>query len=233
MPVDTATVFLTSVGDLDIHRVMFQSQASFDEFPLLHLLHEHRITIVRSSDQMSLFVASSETSLSDIVSFLRSSMSETGEMFDTLSNSTLTRPFSDLQVRRRFYAGWAKLTTKDEFLRIFHCSCPPVAKWFYTWEFGPEPNALLTLFMNNVFDEAGNVPPSRATLSFYMRQLDGRRLGVSEEDLPPVDRTRKSYPERGTVIMLRGTRLPPLQRDDSTPLTVSGDRQGLYRWSFA
>lgn len=237
MCLDTATQFLTSVGDLDTHRVMFQSEESLDEFHLLHLLSEHKMTIVKSTDELSLFVASSQESLSEIIRFLRNSVSETGEMMDLLSYSAVTVLFTKKELRRKFYAGWAKLTTNDDFLRIFCCSCPPVMAWFPRFPGEPTPDALMTLFMNNVieFETDGDLAPYHATLSYYMRKLDGRKLGVTKGELPPLpaDCSRKRYKERGTVTMLRGTRLPPLPRDDSVRLNLSTDREGLYRWTFA
>lgn len=215
MPIDLASRFLTNIDDLVSYRLLFQDQSLVDSFHLLHLLHEHGMVMAPSDNQMSLFVSSSRESFLEIVDFLRSCVSETGEIMETCSTSGLLARFSP-ELLEKFFTGSAKLITVDDFLTIFRCSCPPVTTWFSRWEFpgGPEPDALMTLFMNNVLSLAQGKPLSRCTLSYYMYKLEGWKGGVTREELPKLPRFDYSkYPQRGTVVMLRGTTPPPFERD--------------------
>lgn len=234
MPIEVAFRFLTSVSDLDSYILTFQEQGLIDEFRLLHLLQDHKMAIARSQDEMTVFVSTSQQSLSEIVDFFRLSMSETGDVLKGCPNSSVAPMFGDERLRNRFYTGLAKLTTHDDLFDRFGCACPQTITWFPKLLFpgGPEPDAIMTLFMNSVIDMSGEKPPQRSTLWYYMHKLDGRGTGVTKNDLPKLPSIDYSkFRKRGTIVMLNGTPLPPLELDDC--IKSEFDTEGLYRWSLA
>lgn len=239
MPLEVALKFLTDVDNISEFNVVFENRKALNEMVLCHVLEEHDITVPAMNDHMTLFVAKSDSSCSDLVSFLRRSMSEEGFLTEPVSSNGLTYRFGSPQLRRRFLTGDAKIITVDRFFEKFQCHCPRLHEVKWSMLDG-RPSAFLTRFLSDTalfrFDKEGN--PIEAKVGhqptvLHLLQLLGKHVGISENELRKGDSSRSRIDKRSCASVLRGECLPPLKRDGRAQERYCWDHDGLYHVGFA
>lgn len=205
MPREVALKFVADIDKLADIAVVFEDRKHLDESLVLHTLEEHRLETSASLEFMTLFVAATDESFSDVVDVFQSSMSDDGYIFGLRVPPLKTKSwsyFSDKSVLQRVYDGRCKVVSAPDFFRRFRCSCPSVTSWSY-------PCPILTMFLHHDrIRHEGQSMDHFPTLSYYLRVFDPDNWGLVR--LPPLG--KRAYVPRATPteLILENEPLPGL-----------------------
>lgn len=239
MPLEVSQEFLTDVSQLVVRNVVFENRKDLNQMQLYHVLEEYDLVVPAMNDHMTLFVAKSDSSCSEVVSFLRRSMSDEGFLEEPAYSDGITYRFGSRHMRRRFLSGEAKITTVDKFFGMFPCHCPRLHEVNWAMLEG-RPSAFLTRFLSDTsvykLDEEGNPIGTKVDHQptvLHLLHLLGKSVSISENELRVAVSKRPNVDKRSCVSFLRGDYLPPLRHDGRAQQRFDWDLAGLYRAGFA
>lgn len=159
MPLAVARSFLQKLSDVKCDRdnIVFESTDGFDWLHVWHLLREYDLEIAARNEHMTLFVANSEESFSEVVDYLRKHCTDDGHILPAGGDSKVTWRFCDGRLRKKFLSGFAKVILAKDFFDFCRCSCESTVKWYCSNHYTEDcvfiasfPSAMLTRFMYDI-----------------------------------------------------------------------------------